>query len=129
MQKRIMEEKACFRAFIETGKPAAYRVLVVKEIDEQGWDGGFMLADKKQSVQKMIGLPGKGDDKTFCIRLQEQREAVCIITHNSEYVLHRAGGNPFHDPVLHRLKGKCITVKGIVHNYTLPVKEIMNEKP
>ncbi len=54
---------------------------------------------------------------------KSEREAVCLATAAGEYVLRRAGRNPFVDPELEQLVGKSIRCTGVVTGYTLLMSE------
>jgi hypothetical protein len=61
--------------------------------------------------------------KPFGIGSKSERNAVMLLTNDHEYVLRRTGGNPFHDPQLEDLVGKRVVCQGILHGYTLLMKE------
>ena len=62
---------------------------------------------------------GRVVSKPVAVGSKSEREAVVLETDAGEYVLRRAGGNPFHDPQLDQLIGKEIQATGTLHGYTL----------
>ena len=62
--------------------------------------------------------------KKFAEGSKSERDAVYIDTGESSYILRRIGGNAFYDDTLHGLKGKHITAKGFISNYTFMAKDI-----
>ena len=62
---------------------------------------------------------GRVVSKPVAVGSKSEREAVVLQTGADEYILRRAGGNPFHDPQLAQLVGKEIEATGTLHGYTL----------
>jgi hypothetical protein len=62
---------------------------------------------------------GRVVSKPVAVGSKSERAAVVLETDSGEYVLRRAGGNPFHDPQLAELVGKEIQATGTLHGYTL----------
>ena len=62
---------------------------------------------------------GRVVSKPVAVGSKSEREAVVLETDSGEFVLRRAGGNPFHDPQLAVLVGKTIEATGTLHGYTL----------
>jgi hypothetical protein len=56
--------------------------------------------------------------KPFARGTKSEHEAVCLVSAEGEFVLRRAGGNPFSDPELDELVGKEIRAEGDVVGYT-----------
>src|SRR5258705_4471775 len=49
--------------------------------------------------------------------------AVMLASDEGEFVLRRAGGNPFFDPELERLVGRTIRGRGIVNGYVFTIAD------
>jgi hypothetical protein len=62
---------------------------------------------------------GRVISKRVAVGSKSEHEAVVLETGSGEYVLRRAGGNPFYDPELDELVGKTIQATGTLHGYTL----------
>jgi hypothetical protein len=75
-----------------------------------------------------IELTGKVVVRKFAKGSKSEHDAVYIESDKGDFVLRRVGGNPFHDPKLHELKGKNVTARGVIDNYVFFAKEV-KEKP
>ena len=64
-------------------------------------------------------IAGRVVKKPFGGGSKSARDAVMLVSDAGEFVLRRAGGNPFSDPALDNLVGKSIEGHGVVHGYTL----------
>lgn len=62
---------------------------------------------------------GKVVIKPFGTGSKSEHDAVYLATDAGDYVLRRAGGNPFRDPQLDALVGKEITCEGFTTDHTL----------
>lgn len=72
-------------------------------------------------------LTGTVVKKVFGRGSKSERPAVWLVTHDGEFVLRRAGGNPFADPELDKLVGKRIRCQGNVVDYTLLMSDWSEE--
>jgi hypothetical protein len=73
---------------------------------------------------KEIELTGKIVVRKFGEGSKSEHDAVYLETKDGDFVLRRVGGNPFHDPFLHALKGKTVTAKGYIEHYSFFAKEL-----
>ncbi len=73
---------------------------------------------------------GKVVTKPFGRGSKSEHEAVYLETSAGDYVLRRAGGNPFRDVKLDSLVGKEITCEGFTTDHTLIMSEwtVINER-
>ena len=71
----------------------------------------------------MSKFVGKVTKKVFGKGSKSEHEAVYLETARNQYVLRRQGGNPFHDPELHKLVGKTVQCIGVVDEYTLTISD------
>jgi hypothetical protein len=71
----------------------------------------------------MSEFVGKVTKKLFGKGSKSEHEAIYLETEQEQYVLRRQGGNPFHDPELHKLIGKRVRCTGIVDDYTLTISD------
>ncbi len=62
-------------------------------------------------------LRGKVVKESFGQGTKSERVAVQLVTPAGKYVLRRAGGNAFQDPVLEELVGKTIVGTGVLQGY------------
>ncbi|MBD0366977.1 MAG: hypothetical protein ICV53_12850 [Flavisolibacter sp.] len=82
-----------------------------------------MSASNRDATEAPVELTGKVVMKKVNVGSKSEYEAVCLETDNASYVLRRAGGNPFQDQSLQKLKGKIITAKGILNDYLFIITE------
>lgn len=59
---------------------------------------------------------------------KSERKAVFLQTETNVYQLRKWGGNPFQDASLEALKGKTVTVTGILEQQLFLAKEIKEEE-
>jgi hypothetical protein len=71
----------------------------------------------------MSEFVGKVTQKLFGKGSKSEHEAIYLETERDQYVLRRQGGNPFHDPELHKLVGKMVRCTGVVDDYTLTISD------
>ena len=71
----------------------------------------------------LVQYRGKVIQKPFGQGSKSEHDAVYLVTDEGEYVLRRAGGNPFRDPELDALGGKEIVCEGTSTDHTLIVSE------
>jgi hypothetical protein len=64
-------------------------------------------------------LEGEVVKHPVAIGSKSEHDAVCLVTPSHEYVLRRAGGNPFQDDALDELVGKRVRCTGEIDGYTL----------
>ncbi|HMH32619.1 MAG TPA: hypothetical protein VK543_06285 [Puia sp.] len=83
-----------------------------------------MKADNSGSGTKEKQLTGKVVLKKFAPGSKSEHDAVYLECGEGSFVLRRMGGNPFHDPELHKLVGKQITATGIVNQSLFLAKDI-----
>ncbi|MBD0280445.1 MAG: hypothetical protein ICV81_21120 [Flavisolibacter sp.] len=76
-----------------------------------------MSVSNGDATEAPVELTGKVVMKKVNVGSKSEYEAVCLETDNASYVLRRAGGNPFQDQSLQKLKGKTITAKGVISDY------------
>lgn len=62
-----------------------------------------------------MDLNGIVSKKTVAAGSKSEREAVVIETSDGEFLLRRAGGNPFSDPELDALVGQELRCSGTLH--------------
>jgi hypothetical protein len=72
----------------------------------------------------MSEFVGKVTKKLFGKGSKSEHEAIYLETEEHQYVLRRRGGNPFHDPKLHKLIGKTVQCTGVVDDYTLTISDL-----
>ncbi|MBD0378384.1 MAG: hypothetical protein ICV51_22495 [Flavisolibacter sp.] len=82
-----------------------------------------MSVSNGDATEAPVELTGKVVMKKVNVGSKSEYEAVCLETDNASYVLRRAGGNPFQDQSLQKLKGKIITAKGILNDYLFIMME------
>ncbi len=63
-------------------------------------------------------LTGRVQKKRFAVGTKSERDAVVLVTDTGEFVLRRAGGNPFQDSILDGLIGSTIHAMGEVCGYS-----------
>lgn len=68
-------------------------------------------------------LRGKVVKEAFGQGTKSERLAVQLVTPAGKYVLRRAGGNAFKDPILEELVGKTIVGTGVVQGYVFIMSE------
>jgi hypothetical protein len=66
---------------------------------------------------------GKVTKKSLGKGSKSESEAIFLETGDKEFVLRRQGGNPFHDPELHKLVGKTIRCTGLAREYVLKISD------
>ncbi|HRQ51843.1 MAG TPA: hypothetical protein PLR74_14950 [Agriterribacter sp.] len=87
-----------------------------------------MSGDKKNTNKiREVQLSGKVVIKKIAEGSKSERNAVLLQTGNKSYILRKIGGNPFHDPSLEILKGKHITVRGMLSRNLFLAKEIRED--
>ena len=87
-----------------------------------------MSGDKKNTDKiKEVQLSGKVVMKKTSEGSKSERIAVLLQTENKSYILRKMGGNPFRDRSLEMLKGKSITVTGILDRNLLLVTAIKED--
>lgn len=69
-------------------------------------------------------LKGKVVCKTFGKGSKSEHEAVYLETEQGEYVLRKAGSNPFENKELNKFVGKQVIATGVVKAYLFVVEEI-----
>ena len=69
----------------------------------------------------MVRYKGSVQLKRIAQGSKSERWAVMLVTRGGEYVLRRAGGNPFRDEVLEGLVGRHLSFVGQLHGQTLIV--------
>ena len=83
-----------------------------------------MKADNSGSGTREKQLTGKVVLKKFAAGSKSEHDAVYLESGEGSFVLRRMGGNPFHDPELHKLVGKQITATGTVNQSLFLAKDI-----
>ena len=68
-------------------------------------------------------IDGKVVRKMFGQGSKSEHEAVFLVSTDAEYVLRRAGGNPFFDQQLNDLVGKQVRIDGTIQGYHLIVEK------
>jgi hypothetical protein len=71
----------------------------------------------------MSEFVGKVTKKLFGKGSKSEHEAIYLETEHNQYVLRRQGGNPFHDPELHKLVGKKVRCIGVADDYALTISD------
>jgi len=71
---------------------------------------------------------GRVIKKRFARGSKSERDAVWLVTDQGEFVLRRAGGNPFHDPELDKLVGRRVRCEGNLVDYLLIVSKCGEEQ-
>jgi hypothetical protein len=66
---------------------------------------------------------GKVTKQLFGKGSKSESETIFLDTEEGQYVLRREGGNPFHDPELHKLVGKTIRCTGFAREYVLKISD------
>lgn len=69
-------------------------------------------------------LKGKVICKTFGKGSKSEHEAIYLETEQGEYVLRKAGSNPFENKELNEFVGKQVVATGAVKAYLFVVEEI-----
>lgn len=83
-----------------------------------------MSKNKNDIGQTDVCISGMIIAKQAAAGSKSDREAIYLQTKDSLYLLRRLGGNPFRDGTLLDLKGKTVTVTGILNNNLLLAREI-----
>jgi hypothetical protein len=82
-----------------------------------------MKADKRDTGNERK-ITGKVVLKKFGAGSKSEYDAVYLESAEGSFILRRMGGNPFHDPELHKLVGKEITATGIISQSLFLAKDI-----
>ena len=78
----------------------------------------------EKAVRSQRSFSGTVVRKPFGRGSKSEHNAVWLVTSDGEFVLRRAGGNPFSDPGLEKLVGKRIECTGhLVGGYTLVISD------
>lgn len=74
----------------------------------------------------MIKFKGVVGRCKVAVGSKSEREAIILVADNGkQWILRRAGGNAFQDPILDKLVGKTISGNGETHNDILFLKSWM----
>lgn len=79
------------------------------------------MEEKELTGKVILGKFGKGS--------KSEHDAVYLDIGEKKYRLKRKGGNPFHDPVLHKMVGKNIKAKGRLTSYFFEIGEAVKIIP